>query len=325
VSVPLEDDPDARDKVLYVWFDAPIGYVSFTAVLCEREAGDWRRYERWWKDPECRVVHFIGEDNIVFHALVWPAMLMAEGSYALPRQVVANSFLNVRFPGGQEAKIGKSAGNAIWIEEYLKRFDPDPLRYYLTAVAPETRRTTFEVEDFVARNNGELLAALGNLVNRTLTFAQRYCDGAVPDAGRRDAADGEQLAAIGRCAERTTAHLEGLRFRAALGEVMALARAANGYLDVKRPWQQRREDEAACGTTINVCLQTVRGLTVLMAPFLPFSAQACLQMLRLPAEALSWHRATEELPVGHRLGEPKILYRKLELAELVPDPPQGEA
>jgi len=225
VPVPL-DDPEARGKMLYVWFDAPIGYVSFTATLCEREEGDWRAYERWWKDPECRIVHFIGEDNTVFHALTWPAMLTAEGSYQLPWQVVANSFLNIKFHGGDEQKMSKSRGTAIWIEEYSKRFAPDPLRYYLTAVAPETQRTTFDIDDFIARNNGELLNALGNFINRTLTFIQRNFDGRVPAAGERTLADLAHLDLIADKAKRVTAELEAFRFKAALSEVMALARAS---------------------------------------------------------------------------------------------------
>lgn len=322
VPVPL-DDPDARGKVLYVWFDAPIGYVSFTARLCEQRDGDWQAYERWWKSPDCRIVHFIGEDNTVFHALTWPAMLMAEGSYQLPAQVVANAFLNIRFPGKDETKISKSRGTAIWIEEYLKTFDPDPLRYYLTAIAPENQRTAFDVDDFIARNNNELLNALGNFVNRTLTFAQRYFDGRVPEPGRREEIDGEHLALIGRHKEKVTENLENVRFKAALNEVMELARAANGYFDRKQPWKQRKEDLAACGTTINVCIQTVKALTTLMAPFLPFSAAKCAGMLKLdvPAAAdrlpiLAWDEATRELPAGHALGEPAILFRKLDAVEL---------
>jgi methionyl-tRNA synthetase len=313
VPVPL-DDPDAVGKMLYVWFDAPIGYVSFTATMCERQEGDWRGYRRWWKDPECRIVHFIGEDNTVFHALIWPAMLMAEGSYQLPWQVVANSFLNI-----QGEKISKSRGTAIWIEEYLARLDPDPLRYYLTAIAPETKRTSFDVDDFIARNNGELANALGNFVNRTLTFARRYHDGVVPAVGERSDVDREQLERIARQAERVAGQLERFHFRNALGEMMALARAANGYLDAKRPWQQRKEDLAACGTTINVCIQTVRALAVLMAPFLPFSARKCASMLRLEDDVLPWDDATEELPAGHALGEPQILFTKLDAAELFPE------
>ncbi|NIV46642.1 MAG: class I tRNA ligase family protein, partial [Gammaproteobacteria bacterium] len=139
--------------------------VSFTDALCQRERAGGDDYERWWKDPDCRIVHFIGEDNTVFHALIWPAMLMAEGSYQLPWQVVANTFLNIQFPGREEEKISKSRGTAIWISAYSQSFDPDPLRYYLTAIAPETPRTTFDIDDFIARNNGELLNALGNFIN----------------------------------------------------------------------------------------------------------------------------------------------------------------
>jgi len=327
VPVPL-DDPDAEGKVLYVWFDAPIGYVSFTARLCEDHEGDWRAYERWWKDPDCKIVHFIGEDNTVFHALTWPAMLIAEGSYQLPWQVVANSFLNIKFPGKDEEKISKSRGTAIWIEEYLKTFDPDPLRYYLTAIAPESQRTTFDVDEFIKRNNTELLAALGNFINRTLTFTKRYFANRVPEPGARENVDREHLARIRAQQEKMTDHLECFRFKAALGELMSLARSANVYFDTKQPWKQRKEDEAGCGTTINVCLQTVRALTTLMAPFLPFSAARCARMLRL-AEAdgdtgtdvradrvFPWDEATAELPAGKELGEPEILFKKLDPVEV---------
>jgi methionyl-tRNA synthetase len=311
VPVPL-DDPDARGKVLYVWFDAPIGYVSFTAELCQREAGDWRGYERYWKHPDTRIVHFIGEDNTVFHALIWPAMLLAEGSYELPWQVVANSFLNVKFPGGTEEKLSKSRGTAVWIEDYLERFDPDPLRYYLTAIAPETQRTAFVMEDLFARNNGELVNALGNFVNRTLTFAVRTCGGAVPAPGERTAVDREQLALIARQAARVAELIEGFRFKAALAEVMALARAGNVYMDAKQPWRQAKEDLAATGTTVNVCLQTVRGLATLASPFLPHAAARTMTMLGMPGGSLAWDAATVELPAAQRLGQPEILFRKLE-------------
>jgi len=315
IPVPL-DDPDAAGKVLYVWFDAPIGYVSFTASLCQRENDDWRRYTDWWKDPDCRIVHFIGEDNTVFHALIWPAMLTAEGSYQLPSQVVANAFLNIKLPGQDEQKISKSRGTAIWIEEYLKTFRADPLRYYLTAIAPETQRTTFDLDDFIARNNGELLNALGNFVNRTLIFAQRYCAGRVPPTGERTPTDLDHLTLIGRTAERTTAHLEQFRFKAALAELMSLARASNGYLDAKRPWSQRKQDPHGCDTTVNVCIQTVKALATLLAPFLPCSAETCVRMLGLGDDAPRWQSATSELPAGHRLGEPVILFEKLDAAEL---------
>ena len=328
VPVPL-DDPDAAGKALYVWFDAPIGYVSFTAKLCADRDGDWQAYERWWKDPDCKIVHFIGEDNTVFHALTWPEMMMAEGSFQPPWQVVANSFLNIKFPGQEEEKISKSRGTAVWIEEYLKTFDPDPLRYYLTAIAPENQRTAFDVDEFLKRNNSELLAALGNFVNRTLTFVHRYFDGQVPDPGQRDQIDLDQLALIQTQAGKVTDNLENFRFKAALNELMSLARSANGYFDAKQPWKQRKTDMAACGTTLNVCLQTVRGMATLMAPFLPFSAVKCATMLKLETAphgegeqnsatqmVLPWADATRELPAGLELGEAEILFKKLDAAEL---------
>lgn len=315
VPVPLED-PAAAGKMLYVWFDAPVGYVSFTAKLCQERDGDWRGYTRWWKDPECRIVHFIGEDNTIFHALIWPAMLMADESYQLPHQVVANSFLNIRFPEREEEKISKSRGTAIWIEEYLKNLDPDPLRYYLTAIAPETARTAFDIDDFIARNNGELLNALGNFINRTMTFTVKNFDGKVPEAGERDRSDREHLAAIADQATAVTEKLEEFRFRGALGEVMALARAGNVYMDHKKPWKQRKEDLAACGTTMNICIQTVKALATLMAPFLPFSARRCAGMLNLDADPLPWNESIMEIAAGHPLGEPKILYNKLDAGEL---------
>jgi methionyl-tRNA synthetase len=319
VPVPL-DDPDAQGKVLYVWFDAPIGYVSFTARLCAERDGDAELYTKWWKDPESRIVHFIGEDNTIFHALTWPAMLMAEGTYQLPWQVVVNSFLNIKFPGKEEEKISKSRGTAIWIEEYLKSFDPDPLRYYLTAIAPETHRTTFDIDDFITRNNSELLNALGNFINRTLKFTNQYFDGKVPAPGDLQEIDTNQLKALGAAQAAVTDHLEAFRFRAALGEVMALARTANDYISEKAPWTQRKTDMAACGTTMNVCLQTVRTLAVLMAPFLPHSAEKCRTMLTLGEDQMMWDRATEELEAGHALGEPETLFRKLDAGELFADP-----
>jgi len=317
VPVPL-DDPDARGKVLYVWFDAPIGYVSFTAALCERESGDWRGYERWWKKgqaDDCRIVHFIGEDNTVFHAMIWPVMLMAESTYRLPWQVVANKFMNIKFPGRDEEKISKSRGTAVWVEDYLRTFEPDPLRYYLTAVAPETRRTTFDFDDFVARNNGELVNALGNFIHRTLTFAERYHDGKVPGPAEMTDVDREQLDRLESHAATAAEHIEAFRMRAALGEIMALARASNGYFDRKQPWAQRKTDPAGCGTTVFVCLQTVRTLATLMAPFLPASAERCAAMLRL--DGLAWDDATKPFTGGHALGPPVILFRKLDPTELV--------
>ncbi|HIJ73950.1 MAG TPA: class I tRNA ligase family protein, partial [Candidatus Hydrogenedentes bacterium] len=295
---------------------APIGYVSFTAKLCEERDGDWQQYGRWWKDPACRIVHFVGEDNTIFHALTWPAMLLGQGTYQAPWQVVVNAFLNIKFPGQEEQKISKSRGAAIWIEEYLKAFDPDPLRYYLTAIAPENQRTAFDVDDFVARNNNELVNVLGNFVNRTVTFAERYFEAKVPEPGQREPIDIEHLAIIAGQVEKTGALLDAFKLKAALAEVMVLARAANRYFDAKEPWNQRKNDMPACGTTINVCIQTVKALTTLMAPFLPFSAVKCLKMLGLGTDALTWDEATREVPAGHALGRPAILFKKLDPAAL---------
>lgn len=325
VPVPL-DDPDAKGKSLYVWFDAPIGYVSFTAALSKQVDESPDGYARWWKDPDCKIVHFIGEDNIVFHAITWPAMLLAThdsdsiqgelGEYQLPHNVVANSFLNIKFPGKDEEKISKSRGTAVWIEDYLKTFDPDPLRYYLTSVAPETARTAYDIDDFIGRNNGELVNAFGNFFNRTATFVHKYFDGKMPEPGSREPLDDEQLRRCRETVERTGTELETYHFKAALSAVMTLARAGNGYFDATKPFLTRKTDMGACGRAINVCLQTARTLTTLIAPFLPFTAEKCAKMLKLDEGFRTWSAATDELPAGHTLGKPEILVKKLDAKEL---------
>jgi methionyl-tRNA synthetase len=314
VPVPL-DDPDAKGKVLYVWFDAPIGYVSFTAKHCEQVDGDWQRYEHWWKNPDCKIVHFIGEDNTVFHALTWPAMLMAEGTYQLPSSVVVNAFLNERGPDGQMLKLSKSRmgdDSPLWLEEFLKRFDPDPLRYYLTAIAPENQRGAFDMGEFYSRNNDEFLAVLGNLFNRTLTFARRYFDGKVPALVQAGEIDNEQLARLPEAFEKVGEKLEHFHFKAALAEMMSLGRSGNQYFDAKQPWAQRKTDLAACGTTIHVCLQTLRALIPLMAPFVPHSAAKAIACMNLDESALGWTWDGAALPAGHALAEPQMLVKKLE-------------
>jgi methionyl-tRNA synthetase len=326
VPVPL-DDPDARGKVLYVWFDAPIGYVSFTAALCAQRGEGEAAYERWWKNPACKVVNFIGEDNIVFHAITFPAMLLAThassnvqgdaGEFQLPHNVVANSFLNFKFPGKDEEKMSKSRGTAVWIEDYLKDFDPDPLRYYLTAIAPEQQRSAFELKDFVERNNSELLAALGNFVNRAVTFTHKYFEGKIPPAGALGDVDNKQLAACAAAVERVGAELEACHFKNGLGELMAFARTANAYYDATAPHQTRKTDMIACGRAIHICLQTVRTLTTLMAPFLPFAAEKCLRMLRLGPDALRWDSACDRLTEGAALGEAEYLVKKLDPKEVL--------
>lgn len=316
IPVPL-DDPDAVGKVLYVWFDAPIGYVSFTAQYEQNNGKSTDEYAVWWKNDDCKVIHFIGEDNVIFHALIWPAMLMAEGSYRLPDEVVANSFLNIKFPGKEEEKISKSRGTAIWIEEYLKMFDPDPLRYYLTAIAPETQRAAFDVDEFIQRNNSELLAAFGNFINRILAFNAKTFDGKVPPQTALDDNDKAHLEALKTFPTRVAEQIEQYRFKAALGEAMELTRQANAYVNLKQPWQQKKTDMAACATTVNICIQTIRCLMTIVQPFLPFSARKIATMLNLDeAAAFAWDKVTEPLPSGHVLGAPEVLFKKLEAAEI---------
>lgn len=315
IPVPL-DDPDARDKVLFVWFDAPIGYISFTARWLEQRGGSADDYQRWWSDPDSAIVHFIGEDNTVFHALIWPAMLMADGRHQLPTQVVANNFVNFRLGGGDEAKVSKSKtpqDSPVWIEEYLKRFDADALRYYLTAIAPETARTAFDPQDFVRRNNSELSAALGNFINRVLKFTGQYFENRVPSAAAQTDADRAHLALAERSLKRAGEEIEAFRFRAALEEMMSFARACNQFIGVREPWKTRKENLADCAASLATCIHAVQFLAVMMGPFMPGASQRTRAMLG-DTGALQW-RPPVSLPAGHALGEAKILFANLESLE----------
>lgn len=335
VPVPL-DDPDAKDKVLYVWFDAPIGYVSFTAALCQERDGDWQKYRDWWQDPDCKIIHFIGEDNTVFHALIWPAMLLGthfsaeeiesrgstytapreRGYYQLPTNVVANAFLNIKFPGKDEEKISKSRGTAVWIEEYLETFDPDPLRYYLTINAPENQRTAWSFEDFVERNNAELIATLGNFVNRWQKIVTDEFDRKVPGAERADQLEADLLEKIRSLPKSVGNDIEAMRFKSALGRIMDGFRECNRYIDTREPWKTRKSDGPLCAATIHTCIQAVRTLGVLLQPFLPFAAEKIRQSLNVPSDQWTWHQAANELPAGHSLGPvPEVLFRKIDLEE----------
>lgn len=314
IPLPL-DDPDAEGKVLYVWFDAPIGYVSFTAKLMMDRGGDMEDYEQWWKDPDTKIVHFIGEDNVLFHCVMWPAMLMGEGSFQLPEYVPANCFLNIQFPGKDEEKMSTSRGTAVWISEYLHQYEPDPLRYYLTMIAPENQRTAFKFEDFISRNNDELVAALGNFVHRCMTFAGKYFDGAVPARGALSEDDAGQLELMASLPGRVGDLIEGYRFRDALGEVMAAARESNRYFDHRKPWVLRKEKLEECGTVLNVCLNTIKTLGTVMLPFLPFAACKIAGMLGCNEQEMLWANAAAALPEGRKLGEPIILFNKIEVEE----------
>ena len=312
IPVPL-DDPDASGKVLFVWFDAPIGYISFTAQLCQDGEGDWHGYQKWWSDPETAIVHFIGEDNTVFHTLIWPAMLMADSRHQLPTTVVANNFVNIRL-GQETEKVSKSktaAESPVWIEAYLKRFDPSALRYYLTATAPETARTAFDPKDFIQRNNGELVAAFGNFVNRTLTFAARYFEGRVPDAAARTDKDSLHIKHAEHALGKVGSNLERHRFRAALEEMMAYARLCNEYFSSREPWRTRKDDLNDCAATIATCIHAVHFLAVMAYPFMPGAARKLFRMLNLAEQEVCWQPPVP-LPAGHKLEEPAILFEKLE-------------
>jgi len=311
IPVPL-DDPEARGKVLFVWFDAPIGYISFTAELCARRDGDADAYRQWWCDPDTDIVHFIGEDNTVFHALIWPAMLMADERHRLPANVVANNFVNIRL-GGDAAKVSKSKtppDSPVWIEEYLRHFDPDALRYYLTAIAPEAARTAFDPSDFLARNNGELVAAFGNFVNRTLTFAQRYLDNRIPADTPPQERDRAHLARADEALRQVGALIEAHRYRAALEELMGFARSCNEHFSAREPWRTRTEAPPDCAAAIATCIHAVQYLAVLATPFMPGAAQRLREMLNEPAAPPRWE--PPQFAAGRALGQPEILFRKLE-------------
>ena len=322
VPVPL-DDPDAAGKVLYVWFDAPIGYVSFTARHCEQLGEGWEAYERWWKDPECKIVHFIGEDNTIFHALTWPAMLMAESSFQLPHNVVANAFINIKFPGKEEEKISKSRGTAVWIEEYLKEFDADPLRYYLTAIAPEAQRTAFELTEFVQRNNTELIANLGNFFNRWQKIIRQDFGGRVPELDEALLTDGDRELLAGRLGgakadDAVGKCLDECRFKDGLRHVMEFGQACNRWINDAEPWKTRKVDPARTAATMYVCVQASYRLATMMSPFLPFAAAKVLRMLGRDPEDIRWNQADEPIPPGRELQPLDILFKKLDPAQMVP-------
>ncbi|HIE50250.1 MAG TPA: methionine--tRNA ligase [Armatimonadetes bacterium] len=307
VPVPLRG---WEGKVLYVWFDAPIGYISSTIEWAE-QIGQPDQWKEYWCDREgTKLVHFIGKDNIFFHALLFPAMCMAYGNYVLASEVPANEFLNL-----EGDKFSTSRGWAVWLHEYLQRFDPDPLRYYLTCIMPELADSDFVWRDFQERNNAELADTLGNFVQRALTFVHRYFAGQVPAAGSLREADRALLAAAATAPALLGEALERFEFKKAVRTLMDLPQAGNVYFQQQAPWEVRKTDPARCGTILNTCLQVCRTLAVVMFPFLPFAAEKLWRQLNLPGkvEEQSWDKAGEPLvPVGHPLNRPEILFPKIE-------------
>ena len=300
IPVPVEG---ADGKVLYVWFDAPIGYISNTKELLPDT------WEKWWKQPDTRLVHFIGKDNIVFHCIVFPAMLKAEGSYILPDNVPSNEFLNL-----EDDKISTSRNWAVWLHEYLVDMPgkQDVLRYVLTANAPETKDNNFTWRDFQARNNNELVAVYGNFVNRALQLTKKYYDGIVPAAGTLTEYDLETIREFRGVKEQVEKLIEEFRFRDAQKEAMNLARIGNKYLADSEPWKVIKTDPKRVKTVINLSLQLVANLAIAFEPFLPFSSERLRGMLNV--ERPEWDRlgSTDLLPEGHQLNEPALLFEKIE-------------
>ncbi|MBQ0121464.1 MAG: methionine--tRNA ligase [Bacteroidales bacterium] len=300
IPVPVEG---ADGKVLYVWFDAPIGYISNTKELLPDT------WETYWKDPETRIIHFIGKDNIVFHCLIFPAMLMAEGSYQLPENVPANEFLNL-----EGDKISTSRNWAVWLHEYLEDFPgkQDVLRYVLTANAPESKDNDFTWRDFQARNNNELVAILGNFVNRALVLTHKYFDGVIPAAHELLDIDREALAEFKNVKETLGANIENFKFREALKDAMNLARIGNKYLADTEPWKLAKTDMERVETIMNIALQICANLAIAFEPFLPFSAAKLRDMLGL--DTVDWNKLGEIdiLAAGKAVNKPELLFEKIE-------------
>ncbi len=306
IPVPVEG---AEGKVLYVWFDAPIGYISNTKELCDAQPEKYGKWETWWKDDSTRLIHFIGKDNIVFHCIVFPSMLKADGSYILPDNVPANEFLNL-----EGDKISTSRNWAVWLNEYLVDFPgkQDVLRYVLTANAPETKDNDFTWSDFQARNNNELVAIYGNFVNRALVLTNKYFGGKVPVAGALTEYDQATIRDFCNIKEQLEELLNGFRFRDAQKEAMNLARIGNKYLADMEPWKLAKTDMERTATVLNVALQIAANLSIAFEPFLPFSSEKLRKMLNIEHTEWSQLGSIDLLPAGHSLGEVSLLFEKIE-------------
>lgn len=300
VKVPL---PDAEGKVLYVWFDAPIGYISNTKEL---KPDDW---EKWWKDSDTKLVHFIGKDNIVFHCIIFPAMLKAAGDYILPENVPANEFLNL-----EGDKISTSRNWAVWLHEYLKDFPgkQDVLKYVLCANAPETKDNDFTWKDFQTRNNSELVAIFGNFVNRTMVLTHKYFGGKVPAKGELTDYDKQTIDEISLYPEKIGRSIEQYRFREALNELMNLARTGNKYLTENEPWKTIKTDEARTATVLNISLQICANLAVLASPFMPMTAEKLAKMLNM--QPVAWFEAgnVDLLSENADVNAPELLFEQID-------------
>ena len=306
IPVPVEG---AEGKVLYVWFDAPIGYISNTKELCDAQPEKWGTWQKWWQDPETRLVHFIGKDNIVFHCIIFPTMLKAHGDYILPDNVPANEFLNL-----EDDKISTSRNWAVWLHEYLVDLPgkQDVLRYVLTANAPETKDNNFTWKDFQERNNSELVAIYGNFVNRALQLTKKYWNGVVPACGELQEVDQKAIAEFKDVKEKVEQYLDVFKFREAQKEAMNLARIGNRYITECEPWKVWKTDPKRVETILNISLQLVANLAIAFEPFLPFSSEKLRKMINMPNFEWTQLGSTNLLKAGDQLGEPELLFEKIE-------------
>ena len=306
IPVPVEG---AEGKVLYVWFDAPIGYISNTKELCDAQPEKWGPWQKWWQDPTSRLVHFIGKDNIVFHCIVFPTMLKAHGGYILPDNVPSNEFLNL-----ENDKISTSRNWAVWLHEYLVDFPgkQDVLRYVLTANAPETKDNNFTWKDFQDRNNNELVAVYGNFVNRALQLTKKYFNGVVPECGELQEVDLKTIEEFKDVKQKVEALLDTFKFRDAQKEAMNLARIGNKYITDCEPWHVAKTDMERVKTILYLSLQLVANLEIAFEPFLPFSSARLREMLNITDTDWAQLGSTELLKPGHQLGTPALLFEKIE-------------
>ena len=306
IPVPVKG---AEGKVLYVWFDAPIGYISNTKELCENDPEHFGTWQKWWQDPETRLVHFIGKDNIVFHCIIFPTMLKTHGDYILPDNVPANEFLNL-----EDNKISTSKNWAVWLHEYLRDFEgkQDVLRYVLTANAPETKDNNFTWKDFQERNNSELVAVYGNFVNRALQLTKKYWNGVVPACGELEEIDRQTIQEFKDVKEKVEAYLEIFKFREAQKEAMNLARIGNKYIAETEPWKLWKTDPKRVETILYISLQLVANLSIAFEPFLPFSSKKLREMINMTEYNWSELGSTDLLPAGKQLAEPELLFDKID-------------
>ena len=306
IPVPVEG---AEGKVLYVWFDAPIGYISNTKELCDAHPEKWGTWQKWWQDPETRLVHFIGKDNIVFHCIIFPTMLKAHGDYILPDNVPANEFLNL-----EDDKISTSRNWAVWLHEYLVDMPgkQDVLRYVLTANAPETKDNNFTWTDFQERNNSEWVAIYGNFVNRALQLTKKYWNGVVPACGELQEVDKKAIAEFKDVKEKVEQFLDVFKFREAQKEAMNLARIGNKYITECEPWKVWKTDPKRVETILNISLQLVANLAIAFEPFLPFSSEKLRKMINMPNFEWSQLGSTDLLKAGDQLAEPELLFEKID-------------